>query len=224
MSVNISHLAQDLAPGLARADFFELSFKHAQKTKLQALSIIVSAYVGAHPCRILQAFPVTQRPEGFERDTTGTFSLEYVYDNGVQLELKTRGALPTLQLYLKVDATHAEAVEIRFECQPRLAVDSFYRFSHPALWNLPTQLTGSLHLKAVRSPQSSGPSTPREEFNRRLWKETRQIRKPSTDNSAALTQVEEEVHIIDQEEEQTNGWEVYNHQMRLQMPPALPAK
>jgi len=229
MSIHISHLAQDLAPGLSRADFYRCNFKFQERTRLQLLSIVASAYVGAHPCRILQAFPVQQVPEGFQRDESGTFSFDYVYDNGVQLDLKTipKKTPPSLDLYVKVDATHSESVEIRFEARFRLAVDSFYRVSHPNLWNLPTQLTGSLRLKAVQSPLSSGPSTPREEFNRRLWKETRQVRKPSVDNSAALTMVDEEVHIVDHEEEVRQGklgWQIYTNNLRLDMAPTVPAK
>jgi len=224
--IYISHLAQDLAPGLSRADFYRCNFQFQQKTRLQLLSIVASAYVGAHPCRVLQAFPVKQVPEGFQRDESGTFSMEYCYDNGVQLDLKAipKGAPPTLDLYVKVDATHSEAVELKFEARFKLAVDSFYRVSHPNLWHLPTQMSGSLHLKAVRSPLSSGPSTPREEFNRRLWKETRQTRKPSMDNSASLTMVDEEIHIVDEEEMRQNslGWQPHMQNIRLDMASAVP--
>ena len=43
------------------------------------------------------------------------------------------GAILALDLYIKVDATHSEPVELRFECDFRLAVDSFVRLSRPAL-------------------------------------------------------------------------------------------
>lgn len=129
-----------------------------------------------------------------------------------------------LDLYIKVDATHSEPVELRFECDFRLGVDSFVRLSRPALCtlllfpscstlirrtgNLPTSLTGSLHLKPVISPASSGPSTPRQEFDRRLWKESRQTRKPSTDNAAMMRPVEEEVRIAGMDDTQ-GGWNSY---------------
>merc|ERR1711990_230660 len=81
--VNISHLAQDLQPGLSRADFYRLEFSFLPKTRVQSLSIIASAFVKSHPCRILQAFPVSQVAEGYARNTTGTWASEFIYDNGI---------------------------------------------------------------------------------------------------------------------------------------------
>ena len=48
-------------------------------------------------CRILQAFPVQAVAEGYQRDnSSGTWASEFIYDNGMRLDLKAPGkSLPS---------------------------------------------------------------------------------------------------------------------------------